>query len=803
VTKRRKTNPKAVKVTEDVGHRVRADVAMDSTKPDRANVPRKSPSHLPEPAWLQGLWLVYALAVVAYLVAFYQAPVSELKSLETNATAGTRLAYHFQVSLNPEVVWGWWTGGEPTAKGLLDRLPIIGLAGLITIVATFWGACVLSRLFGGCSVLEVIRLTRLELLIFSVGIGLALLSTVTFVVGCLGLLSNLVAIVLGLSLLFTCLAVTRNDRRFLSQIAFGGSHSSLATVDEASSLGTSRFSDASLWWLLIGVPFVACIFLGSLLPPFEYDMLAYHMQVPKEWAQSGRIGFVPHNIYGNMPLAVEMHSLAGMVMWPGDESWWYGALVGKTLSGGYALLTAAALFAMGDRWFGRVAAIGAFLSYLTLPWTVELATIGYNEPAYVFYLVASLYAVFLSVSITGTDLTLPVDRNWFTRCCGLAGFFAGAAFATKYPAFLFVVSPMGAAIIWLALRSTFGVSERHSQTETTPCEAEQPRIGESLNPQHLSAISKLFWPLIFFGVGVLINSSPWMIKNGYYTGNPVYPLAANIFGDETRSPELIQRWQKAHEPKPTNWAEFDFHGQRVLWGFVLLAPLMLPLSSAALFAWNDRRMQAIGGFAFFTLGAWWFATHRLDRFLFPLMPLLCLLSAVGLRQICQRVPTGFAFGMFGMFALLSLQIAASPLAGDVRYLAAYSTMRQPGRETPESTVYTHPELDALSALPDVGNVLVVGEAAVFPSRVPVLFNTCFNECRFEQIFKGLTPKEQLAALHEQHITHVLIDWAELKRLRSTYGYSEFIQPAVVQQLVDSDVLVRISSGENHELYRVP
>ena len=68
--------------------------------------------------------------------------------------------------------------------------------------------------------------------------------------------------------------------------------------------------------------------LGSMLPAIDFDVLEYHLQGPKEYYQAGRISFLPHNVYTNMPFGVEMLHLLGMEVL-GD--WWWGGLVGQFL----------------------------------------------------------------------------------------------------------------------------------------------------------------------------------------------------------------------------------------------------------------------------------------------------------------------------------------------------------------------------------------------------------------------------------------------------------------------------------------
>ena len=101
----------------------------------------------------------------------------------------------------------------------------------------------------------------------------------------------------------------------------GGSHAhdSLATSTAAEAANARR-------WLCWALPFSLAIVLAGTLPPVDFDVREYHLQVPKEFYLAGRIGFLPHNVYGNMPLGTEMLSLAAIAA-VGD--WWTGGARGQ------------------------------------------------------------------------------------------------------------------------------------------------------------------------------------------------------------------------------------------------------------------------------------------------------------------------------------------------------------------------------------------------------------------------------------------------------------------------------------------
>jgi hypothetical protein len=100
-------------------------------------------------------------------------------------------------------------------------------------------------------------------------------------------------------------------------------------------------------------------------------------------------------------------------------------------------------------------------------------------------------------------------------------------------------------------------------------------------------------------------------------------------------------------------------------------------------------------------------------------------------------------------------------------------------------------------------VLLVGEAQPFDLEVPVLYNTCFDDCIFEQLLQAPERSARVAALREHGITHVYVSWSEIDRYRSpgNYGFTDFVTRSLVrQQLVDQQrVLRKIELGINPEL----
>ncbi|MEZ6081609.1 MAG: hypothetical protein R3C56_39850 [Pirellulaceae bacterium] len=246
--------------------------------------------------------------------------------------------------------------------------------------------------------------------------------------------------------------------------------------------------------------------LGCLMPPWEFDVVEYHLQAPKEFVQTGVIGFVPHNIYANMPLGAELHSLAAMVLVGGSRGWWWG-LIGKSIAGSFSLLAAALLGGFVARKFGAWSGWVAAALLLAAPGSAHVSMAG---------LIDMVLAAYPAGRRRGDHLALAAIAAPGTaaRSDGLLiGLLASAA-ACKYTGLLFVVLPIVVAVL-LAL------------------------IKSRRKPFALKIVAGGF-------VGLALTCLPWYAKNLWWTGNPFFPLATSLFGSSGLSVEQLAWWQQGH-----------------------------------------------------------------------------------------------------------------------------------------------------------------------------------------------------------------------------------------------------------------
>jgi 4-amino-4-deoxy-L-arabinose transferase-like glycosyltransferase len=533
--------------------------------------------------------------------------------------------------------------------------------------------------------------------------------------------------------------------------------------------------------------FALVIVLGGVLPPWDFDVREYHLQAPKEWFQQGRIGFMPHNIYANMPLGAEMHALLAMTVMPGERGWWYGALAGKTVMACFSLLTALSLVSAGRRFLGsEFSGWIAALVYLAQPWIVHTSIQGLNEPAVANYAWLAVYACLLGRQITASG------SPW--NEAALAGLFAGSAVACKYPAVLFVVAPLGAWLLFETLRA-------------------QPRD---------------FKPLLAFLLGILVTCGPWLAKNAVLTGNPTYPLLVSVFGGETRTPEKDAQWRKAHQV-PINAkgeryspAQLMRAVRSVLIDSEYLGPLLAPLLGGLLLAIAMRLKTAaaenaspfpaatltlVGGMLLFHLAVWWLATHRIDRFWVPALPYAAFLAgAIG----AVRGDSLWRWSVGGFVAaglVLSWLFVASPAIGNSenRWFVALDALRTDAATRdgdPRRVSAAHAWLNE-QAQPGEA-VLLVGDAQPFDLELPAFYNTCFDDCLLVEWTTDRTAAETRKELLVRGIQYVLIDWGEIERYRApgNYGFSAGMTRGLITELVKQRVLEPLQTFGAAELYRV-
>ena len=698
-------------------------------------------------------------AVLALVVLYYFAPDERLRY--DDGRPMLRLHVLLNV-LNLDVVPGAWFPERVIDAGFFDRVPLLLMAAGIVGVAGLAGWLLLV----GLGVEN--RLTRLERSVFAIGLGLQMASL--FALG-VGLISTLV---LGWACLLAAVGVIGLAAWVIFRRKAAGGDPPEPVVLAGDARGAARWLGRGFLWCL--VPYVFLILWGSTMPPWDFDVREYHLQVPKEWYRAGSITFLPHNVYGNMPLGAEMHALLGMALW-GD--WWHGALVGKVVMGLFSPLAALAVLAAGRRFFSMTAGVAGAVLCLSTPWLVKTAATGFNEGVLAFYAFMAVYALLLAA------------RDPRPAWILLSGFFIGSAISTKYTALAMVALPL-----WLWVLAGPAVVARVRRWW-------EQRKGEGEGAEEAAPLPKLAWQAAALLMAAAIASSgPWLVKNAWFTGNPVYPLMYSVFDGATRTPEKAAQWHAAHAPPGDTLAEkygptAMWHSAKIsLWSAKWISPLLLPFALVSLLVRKQRpKVLALWGMLLAMGLVWWLATHRLERFLVPGLPIAALLAGVGVTwnrtPLWRHTTVGLLF--WGL-VLNFFWCGAWTSRTDTRYFYALDVLRQ----DPIILTADHARLNELQPHGSK-RVLLVGDAEPFDLESNALYNTCFDDNVLEQLIAGKTPAEQRAALQDMNVSYVYVDWPEIERYRSpgNYGYTDYITHDLFRQLMADGVL----SAPNRPAFR--
>ncbi len=573
------------------------------------------------------------------------------------------------------------------------------------------------------------------------GLGIALLITLTLVVGALGLLIAPVSIgVVGVGLGLLGWQ--------LRGVEFG-----------ATSVRVSRV------WLL-GLPSAALLLLAAMAPPGwlwdsefgAYDALSYHLRLPQEWLASGRIEPAPHNVYSYLPSGIEgVYALIGsMTLAPTDDagaasgllagSGWR-VIAAQMFHAGLALVTAWTLHAFVRRVLvkGGVEALHAGrcgvvagVALLATPWVVVVGSLAYNEMG-----AAALGAAAMLVAVE--DRIRPVWRGV------LSAVLVGGACAAK-PTAIFLVAPVVGVLL--------------------------------LGSAPVRDWGRLIGPGVIVGVLML---SPWLERNATHGGNPVFPQMTGVFGSAHWDDEQVDRYRGAHRfeggavdrvqtlvwtspdappdaPSVERWRGAMNPQFGVIFPAALLAGvialLCLSTHKPAAYLLLGLGLQAV---------AWMMFTHLQSRFLIPgVLPGAALLGLAlgGVRTKRSRGPLGVAWVIvIAAQAGLGVWVFAGQRGGRPNFglLGRVGMMRgEPydplvGRADP--TAFMNNELDEGS------RVLYVGDSAALYNVHDALVSTTWDRSPLGEIARETGETERWShALRARGVTHVYVDLGEVRRL---------------------------------------
>lgn len=632
--------------------------------------------------------------------------------------------------LLPEALSNWFGGGE-APLGLFDRMGIVLMASVMLLCSYALGEFLLFRL-------KLLRCFGLvDGIVLRLASGLMLLSWGTCVLGQFGLLHHPLVFFVAFAISFFTLGIAWKKQLFAQLKA------------EPQPPEPQPHSMETRGWLLAAAPLVLFIVGVSLLPPYEYDVLEYHLQVPKQWYQAGQITVLPENVYSGMPMGAEMWALLPMIFQPWPLDWYYGALTGKLVMGLFTLLTAGLLYGAGKRLAGVWAARAAAICAISVPTLIYQSGTGLVDGVWAFYTLAALYPVLLVLGHKPTEDDTPLPLYGLGI---LSGLMAGMAFSVKYPALLMAVLPI------------FGL--------------------------WIFAVKTNWKTLGLYVAAVTVVVSPWLVKNAIATGNPVYPLAGQVFPADIRTEAQITQWNQAHQV-PANAQGSRYSGPQLFAGITTflgadpwLGLTMVPLAIAAF--WLAPRKLSLPLAVLLAIGwlVWWGLSHRLDRFLTPTIPLGCLLAGLAAQRIAES-PLGrctlrvwLGWGLVTAFVLVNMPLS---IKLDPRIFVSLESLRTSNTSDPLQFLNENVTADE--------TVLATGDAALFYLQPPVIYHTCFDAAPTEPLL-DMTAQQRQTWLADRDISWIYVHWGEIARFRSpgNYGFPQSVTPELFEEMESQGIL---------------
>ncbi|MGO9245018.1 MAG: ArnT family glycosyltransferase [Verrucomicrobiia bacterium] len=659
------------------------------TASDRGASTRRRPefTRLLAILWVVGLALVYLIRYGAWALPF------QLAAVVSASMSGFHVGPHFRE---------FWTGR------MYEGGCIIG----IVAASLGLGATVAGRLIARRDVLGML---------FALGIGLWFLAVLVLVSGALS-----VAKVPCTFLTLACWLLPA-PRKFV-----GDFHVSTERTDS--------------WAKLM----LACILLaaalnlvGVLAPPFEYDELEYHLGALADYQRAGRIVFLPHNFYSNMPQLTEMLYLLAKTT--------TSDIAAKLLHWLFGLLAAATVYGVAQRLWSKAVGLTAAALFYCTPFVQDLGQTARIDLATAFFATLAFGA-----------LVLWMEEEEKRELLWLSALGVGGAAATKWPAIAVVLLPAAAGMIF----------------------------------------RRKYRLLAGFVLVVVAVVAPWLVKNWLLTGNPVYPLLYRLFPNPHWNAEQALIFSERHAPMFGLATVTELFTLPWKYSFVEAGavPLLLLTTPLLLLVPHAQPAAKRAGWLFVGSYAGWFCfTFRPWRFLFPAFGMAAVAAAFAMEKLGKdamvRITMRVSVGLVMAASLTSLALNDLVDVGDPSRTPPQMSFAQYalGQFTRDEFVASvgkgvlEPIIWMNENLPAGAKVLYVGEARAYYAKQSVVYSTAFDQNPLTAMSRAArTPEELVAALRTQGITHVYVDYPELNRLRHGYSYMTDANWSLIKDVLDQE-----------------
>lgn len=456
---------------------------------------------------------------------------------------------------------------------------------------------------------------RAEAPLFAVALGLGALSLLTLLAGVLGWLYPVMAVVVLAGGVVLSVAQIRSWRAWCRSVSW-----------TAAAGGRPRLT---FFYSLLLVATLICLAYvltaNAFTPPLLWDEAAYHLALPKLYAQEHHLMSVPYITYSNQPFNTEMLYTLALLL--------NSEVMASLVSLVFALGLTAGLWLFAAEAFEWRAAFLAVALFWTAPAVYRLAGTTLIEIPLAAYTFLSIWAFWRWQGEPAEQR--PASRSGWLL---VAGLMAGLAAGTKLTGAL-VGLILGVLVLF------YGWRRRRS-------------------------LMTIGLQVALLGGAAFLLALPWYLKSYAYTGNPVWPFMNALFGgrywdalgDQYHHAYLASTNLPAN-PASLVIAPWRFTTAPQDFGSFPLGLFVLGLAPWSLLFRPHRGkpilyLAAIAGFFY---AGWFLMTHQ-TRFLIPALPGLCVLSGYALHRLLDGRPRLYRFVLQAI--VVALVAAVLPLRAE-------------------------------------------------------------------------------------------------------------------------------------------
>lgn len=400
-----------------------------------------------------------------------------------------------------------------------------------------------------------------ENILFSAALGLGVLSNCILILGLLGFLYVELMYIVTATLWLVLLCLWLKNKELFYDL-----------------LKRVSFKRKFSLPLTVTALIVLLMILSWLTPVIGNDSLAYHLYHSKLFVQNHKIFHIPYTRESLWPYFTEMLFSLGLLV--------KSEAISKMFHGIFALLTALSVYTFSARYINKKAGVLAGILVLFTPGVFMQAAYCYVDLVFMFYSFMVFYLLFLYFN--------QESFLWLI----LAGIFCGFNLSVKYLGFFILLIAISALSYYFLFQKR--------------------RTG-------LFHMLRMIFVFLFFAG---LTSFVWYLRSFLVTGNPLFPFYSNIFGNIGWCDNVgklgnalgFDKGLAALFMLPWNITMFPvkFGGEQL--GLIFLAYLPFLI----IFFRRYPLVVRYTGLVALIYSIMWFYNHQNIRFLFPIIPLLCV-----------------------------------------------------------------------------------------------------------------------------------------------------------------------------------